>query len=238
MATRKILLLCFSLSCVMLAPPVCQAQFAVVDVGAILRLIQQLQVMREQLETTRDQLEQMRRQVEAITGRRGMERLLERVVRNYLPEDWQELEAVIRGAAGNGLSAELNALVEENAVLSEEQVAALAPEDQVVLERSRRNIAVLQVLTRNALANTSARFDELQELIDAIGEADDQKAILELQARIAAEQSMLANEQSKLGILYQVAQAEDKALRQRAREQAVLSFGSYSDLPPLGLLDQ
>lgn len=40
--------------------PVAQAQWAVVDVGAIVQLVQQVNTMRQQLETTRDQLQQAR----------------------------------------------------------------------------------------------------------------------------------------------------------------------------------
>ena len=65
-------------------------------------------------------------------------------------------------------------------------------------------------MARIALETTSARFDSLQQLIDAIPQADDQKAILDLQARIAAEQGMLQNESSKLTVLYQAAQAQER----------------------------
>ena len=53
----------------------------------------------------------------------------------------------------------------------------------------------------------SDRFTSLQQLISAIGGATDQKASLDLNARIAAEQGMLQNEQTKLQVLYQVAQS-------------------------------
>ena len=82
---------------------------------------------------------------------------------------------------------------------------------------------------------TSRRFQSIQQLINAISRASDQKAILDLQARIQAEQGMLQNEATKLGILYQTAQAEEWARKQRVREQAIASIGSLRDLPPLEL---
>jgi type IV secretion system protein VirB5 len=91
----------------------------------------------------------------------------------------------------------------------------------------------LQALTRQALSETSRRFGSIQQLIDAIPGAGDQKAILDLQARIQAEQGMLQNESTKLGVLYQAAQAEEWARQQRVREQAIASIGSLRDLPPL-----
>ena len=49
----------------------------------------------------------------------------------------------------------------------------------------------------------------MQCLIDAIPAATDQKGILDLQARIGAEQGMLQNEQTKLLVLSQALRAED-----------------------------
>jgi type IV secretion system protein VirB5 len=94
---------------------------------------------------------------------------------------------------------------------------------------------MLQMMTRQALARTSSRFAALQQLIDAISGASDQKAILDLQARIQAEQGMLQNESTKLQVLYQLSQAEELSRRQRTREQAISSIGSLRRLPPIGL---
>ncbi len=51
--------------------PKAQAQWAVVDVGAIAQLIQQIATLREQLETARNQLDQARRQLADLTKRLG-----------------------------------------------------------------------------------------------------------------------------------------------------------------------
>lgn len=217
--------------------PAANAQWAVVDVGAIAQLIQQVNTMRQQLETTRDQLQQARETLDSMRGGRGMEQLLAGTARNYLPEDWQQLSAVLdQSSAGYGtLAAELQRLINTNAILNPEQVASLSAGERSQLEAARRSAALLQALTREALSTTSRRFQSIQQLINAISRAEDQKAILDLQARIQAEQSMLQNEGTKLGILYQTAQAEEWARKQRVREQAINSIGSLRDLPPLGL---
>lgn len=237
MSLRKVrcLLVCivFSLG----ITPVAHAQWAVVDVGAIAQLVQQVSTMRDQLETTRDQLQQTRDTFDSMRGGRGMEQLLAGTARNYLPSDWQQLAAVLdQTSAGYGaLAAELQGLINANAILTPQQIAVLSPAERSQLEAARRSAALLQALTREALFATSRRFDSLQQLIDAIPQAGDQKAILDLQARIQAEQGMLQNEATKLGVLYQAAQAEEWARKQRVREQAIASIGSLRDLPPLGL---
>lgn len=217
--------------------PVAHAQWAVVDVGAIAQLVQQVNTMRQQLETTRDQLQHAREALDSMRGGRGMERLLAGTVRNYLPPDWQQLAAVL-DQASNGygaLATDLQRLINANAVLTPQQIAVLSPAERSHLEAARRSAAMLQALTRESLSATSRQFESIQQLIDAIPQASDQKAILDLQARIQAEQGMLQNEATKLGVLYQSAQAEELARKQRIREQAIASIGSLRDLPPLGL---
>ena len=65
-------------------------------------------------------------------------------------------------------------------------------------------------------------------MIDAIGTATDQKGILDLQARIGAEQGMLENEQSKLQLLFQAAAAEQAAALEQEREQVIAGNGNFS----------
>lgn len=217
--------------------PVAQAQWAVVDVRAIAQLRQQLSTMSNQLQTARNQLTQAQQQYQAMTGARGMEQLLRTTVRNYLPPDWQALEAALDGLSGSyaALAADLEAALHANAVLSNEQIGRLSAAEREQLEARRRTAALLQVTSRQALQASSQRFASLQQLIDAIPTATDQKAVLDLQARIAAEQAMLANENTKLMVLYHATEAEELARRQRAQELAIQNRGSLRRLNAIGL---
>jgi type IV secretion system protein VirB5 len=217
--------------------PQAQAQWAVIDVGAIAQLIEQIATLREQLETARDQLDQARQQYDAMTGGRGMENLLRDQQRNYLPPDWQSLEGALTGASGaySALSRQLEAVVSANAVLTPGQLAGLSDQEREQLLAARNSAAMLQVTSRRALEVNSARFASLQQLIDAIPGATDAKAVMDLQARIAAEQLMLQNEQTKLMVLQQAMEAEERARRQRAGELAIANIGSLRRLAPVGL---
>ena len=81
---------------------------------------------------------------------------------------------------------------------------------------------------RRPRPNSSARFAGLQQLINTIGAAPDQKAILELQARISAEQGMLQNEHNKLQDLYQAALADQLANAERVHELSVVGQGQFA----------
>ena len=219
------------------APRPAQAQWAVIDVGAINQLLQEVTLLRQQLTTTQEELSQARSTYQAMTGDRGMERLLAGTNRNYLPTDWADLQQVMQGGSSSygSLAASVQSLLGSNAVLSSQQLAALSPTEQADVEADREHAALLQALSRDELSAASARFSSLQELIDAIPTATDEKGILDLQARIEVEQAMLENEAIKLSVLNETARAEREAEDEEIREQAVTEIGTLKDLPPMGL---
>jgi type IV secretion system protein VirB5 len=204
------------------------AQWAVVDVGAIAQLMQEVKQMEQAVQTAQNQLNQAQQTYQSMTGGRGMELLLSGTMRNYLPASWPQVSTALAGP--------IQATVNANAVLTAGQWAALSPTEQQQMTAARGNAALLQVAAQQAYATTSNRFASVQQLIGAIPTATDQKGILDLQARIAAEQGMLQNDQTKLQVLFQLVQAQELARRQRTHEQAIADVGSVRNLPPIGLL--
>jgi type IV secretion system protein VirB5 len=222
-----------SLSVVSLAA---RAQMAVIDVGAIAQLIAQANTLEQELNTARQDLSQAQQQYQSMTGQRGMQQLLAGTVRNYLPTNWTQLQAALQGSSGGyALGADVRGAVTGNAVLSPQQVASLSPDEQDSLQEARRNAALLQAVAQEALMRTSNRFAAIQVLIDAIPQATDEKGILDLAARIDAEEGMLQNEQTKLNVFGQAAQGGEWVRRQRARERAITDIGSLRSLPAMGL---
>jgi type IV secretion system protein VirB5 len=206
-----------------------QAQFAVIDMASVTQLIQQVQTMAQQLQTARAELVQAQALYQSTTGARGMQQLLSGTVRNYLPTNAAELNLATQGTGNYGaLNAQVRANVIANAWLSPVQLAGLPAQMRSQIAANRDATALQQALAQSALSNSSARFTSLQMMINAIGAATDQKSILELQARISAEQGMLQNEQSKLQALYQAAQAQQAALVLRDREQIVAAQGEFA----------
>ena len=203
------------------------AQWAVIDVSAIRQLVQQVQTLQEQLQTARSQLQQAEQTLQSMSGDRGMEKLLAGTARNYLPTNWSQLDSAMQGS-GSAFGNDLQVLIGADAVLGAGAMGALAPDQRAAIETARRVVALRQAVAREALTGTSNRFASLQGLIDAIGTATDQKGILDLQARIGAEQGMLENEQSKLQLLFQAAAAEQAAALEQEREQVIAGNGNFS----------
>jgi type IV secretion system protein VirB5 len=219
------------------AAPAAHAQWAVVDVGAIAQLLQQVRILEQALSTARDEvatargeLTQAQQTFRGMSGDRGMESLLAGIDRNYLPGAPGDLQALLTGGPSPfaALASARDALVGRNAVLSPGQLAALSPAGAAQLQATRETTALLQAVAGEALENASGRFASLQQLISAIGGASDQKAILDLSARIAAEQAMLQNEQTKLDVLHRALQSRRWSDRLRARERIVALHGRFA----------
>lgn len=215
--------------------PAAHAQWAVIDVGAIAQLVQEVTTLQPALTTAQEELSQAQSEYAAITGNRGMSQLLSGTNWNYLPTDWSDVQAVLSGTGGayGSLGSSVRTLVASNAVLTPQEVASLSSPEGSQLAADRTSTALLQALTRDALSTTSARFASLQQLVNAIPTATDEKAVLDLQARIEAQETLLQNDEMKLGVLYQVAQSQQQANEERAQEQAIAGIGSFSTLPPL-----
>ncbi len=210
--------------------PVARAQFAVIDVASVTQLLHQVTTMASQLEAAQAQLEQARAQYQSLTGTRGMDALLAGTVRNYLPTDGSQIAAILQGGGGSfaALATDLQRNLSANAVLADPQLAGLPADVRAQLGTARNAVALLQSVSQEALSNSSQRFSALQKLIDSIPTAQDAKGALDLQARIAAEQGMLQNEQTKLQVLYQMALAQQWAAREQAQERTAAAHGAFA----------
>jgi type IV secretion system protein VirB5 len=219
-----------SVPALLLLAPVARAQFAVIDVASVAQLLEQAQTLGQQLESARAQLTQAQAQYQAMTGTRGMQSLLNDTVRNYLPVNSAQVSSVLQGGSGSSpaLAAAFQSNLSGNAVLSNSQLAALGADERAQIASARNSVALLQAVAQDALSNSSSRFSAIQQLIDAIPSAQDQKGILDLQARIGAEQGMLQNEQTKLQVLYQVAMAQQWTTEEQGRERILAAHGRFA----------
>jgi type IV secretion system protein VirB5 len=207
-----------------------RAQLAVIDVPAIVQLVQEVEAMQQQVQTAQNQLIQARQALDSMTGARGMQLLLQGTVRNYLPSTWSELTGAMQGGSviAGRLAADVRSAIAANGILTLAQLAGMSPINRQLLLAGRQSVALQQALVQESLSNASGRFLSLQRLIDAIGGAVDQKAVLDLQARIAAELAMLENERNKLQILDAATRTEYAINLQREREQAIAGHGSFA----------
>jgi type IV secretion system protein VirB5 len=213
------------------------AQWVVVDPTSLTQLLIQVQQIAQEITLAQSTLNQAEQAYNSTTGNRGMQNLLSGTNRNYLPTNWTELTGAMNGGGGayGALGSDITSTVNRNAVLTPAQTAQLSLKELDSITQRRQSIALLEALSRAALSTNSNRFSFLQGLISAIPTANDQKGMLELQARVGAEHAMLQTEKTKLDTLYMAAQVEAETERERADEKAIADIGHLNQLPPMGL---
>ncbi len=225
-------LLAASVACTFVAIAPVYASIPVIDIAALQQLLQDTLSWQQQLRAMQSQLTQLQQTRTALTGSRGMERLLPQSAadRNYLPADWAALDGVARGTASGyaDLSSRVRGIMKNNARLSDPELARLTNDARTLLVSARDAAATDEALTQVAYERSSARFASLGQLIDRIGGTGDVKAIAELQGRIAAEQAMLANEAVKLQSYGYAADAARAAADVSRREAVVHGHGSFA----------
>lgn len=214
-----------------------RAGIPVIDVANLAQAIQQVLAWAQQYQQMVQQYQQLQQSYAAITGGRGMEALMpvSNLARNYLPADYSELANVMNNTSTtySGMATQVRGIMNTNAVLSNGQVSGMSGQAQQVITLGRQSAALLETISREAQRNASQRFVSQQQLINAIGGASDDKAIQDLQGRIAAEQAMLTTDQTKLQAMYQLAQAQELQRQQSNREGAANQIGSQASLAAL-----
>lgn len=171
----------------------------------------------EQINQLKMQVEQMRTQYAAITGVRGLGTILnDPRVREYLPEDWKRIYDAVRSGNYEGLTEEARRIYEANHVY--DTCEGLVAEARQTCEAQAVKPAQDKALTMEAYNRAAARLNQIEALMGQINQTEDPKAIAELQGRIAAEQALVQNEQTKLQLFALISQAEDRLQQQRRHE--------------------
>src|ERR1700678_1240941 len=75
MFMRKVRLLVGCLAISILVIPAARAQWAVIDVGAIVQLVQEVQEMEQEIAVAKSQLQQAEQALQSMSGNRGMQNL-------------------------------------------------------------------------------------------------------------------------------------------------------------------
>ena len=74
-------------------------------------------------------------------------------------------------------------------------------------------------LLQDAMKSASGRLAQIQSLMGQINATPDQKSVQEIQARIGAENALLAHEMSQVQMLQGMAESEERVARSRDRER-------------------
>ena len=198
-----------------------QAQIVVYDPASYAKILEEAQTALNQLEQLKQQVTQGQRLLTSLNQNSNVNALATSLsaptLRAFLPN----ADAFVAAANGDlaklgALGAKAQSIRDANRLFTPPAGDATGAELSAAGDRAARDLATGQAVGE-AAAN---RLTGLQQLQSALDSAPDARAVLDLQARLAAEQAMIANDQMRLQGLAMTQAAEERLQRQRDLERA------------------
>lgn len=215
---------------VVLWPSFARAQHIVHDPTAYARLVEDARTALEQLRALQTRIEQGQALFESLNSVSDVNALATVLglpeVRSPLP-DLRALRAAADGdlTALGDLAGRADAIRRETRLYTPPS-GELSPAEawyRETLERSgartARDLAIGEAVNRAS----DQRLEGLESLRRALDAAPNARAVMDLEARLAAEQALIQNEQLRLEGLALTQAAESRLEEQRAREQAAVA---------------
>lgn len=172
--------------------------------------LEQIAQLVEQVNTAKDQLTKATDTLESMQGVRGM-------------------ASVLSSAYDPSVSVTPSSILSSNG-LSDSATLGISGATASLYDTANNFSAKYLGQTEKTLQQSQARFSEIMKLVAKVNDAPDQKDVLDLQARIGAENAMLQNEMIKLSALRaQNESNEGMLLRQRSQVHLQYS-GKSSDV--------
>lgn len=192
---------------VTIAVPTAYAQIPVTDVASIAQRIiiavENIAKLVAQIDQLKSQLDQMKAQYKSITGTRGMQYLLRSEDYSHLPTNMKEAADMVFGPYDKYWRIRQDALdIYTKNGFDPSAIYNVAGDDfGKFAQKSGEETATFQALQSAQYDYASQRSNRLKVLINQLSGAKDQKAVLDLSARIQAQETMLKNELVKMRAL-------------------------------------
>lgn len=199
------------------------AGIPVIDAANLMQTIQQVVNDITKIQNQVQQITQLQNQLASINGMRSLGNVFNNpMLRNYVPpEAYTYVNAVSTGGY-SGLTGTAKALRDAGMVYNcldlggEERTRC-----QAVLAQPYQHKGLLQ----DAMTAAAGRLAQVQALMNQINATTDQKAVQEIQARIGAENALLAHEATQIQMLQGMADSEERIARARDRERQYQMLG-------------
>jgi type IV secretion system protein VirB5 len=207
------------------------AGIPVIDATSIVQQIQQViawgQQYGQMVETIANQVQEYTQLVDTYTSMNGIRNLaglgsgLDMDLRTYMPDGFDEVLGLAEGVGGTygSLSSSVTAIKSAAHITDSVTAGFEAGSPLEGIFNGRQNqVALNRGLGEASYKQASDRIRTIQQLMAKVDNASDQKEVLDLQARIQAEQAMLQNETIKLSASQQLAKAQEDIANQQIHE--------------------
>ncbi|MEO5696419.1 MAG: type IV secretion system protein [Burkholderiaceae bacterium] len=200
-----------------LSSPGHAAGIPVIDIANLFQSVQQVLNDVTKIENQVEQIRSLQSQLASINGSRALGTVADSAgLRNYIPANaYTALDAVNTSGYGD-LSATARSLRDAAMVYNcLDRAPPARAECQATLAQPYQQKGLLQ----DAMRAASGRLQQIRTLMQQIDATPDQKSVLEIQARIGAENAMLAHEMSQVQMLVGMADSDERIARSRDRER-------------------
>jgi type IV secretion system protein VirB5 len=195
----------------------------VIDAANLLQTIAQVMNDVTKINNQVQQITQLQNQLSSINGMRNLGNILnDPLLRNYVPAEAYTYLNAVNTSGYSGLNATAKALRDAGMVYNCLDLAGAARTAcQAALAQPYQQKGLLQ----DAMKSAAGRLTQINSLMDRINTTSDQKAVQEIQARIGAENALLAHEVSQVQMLQGMADSEERIARSRERERQYQMLG-------------
>jgi type IV secretion system protein VirB5 len=189
----------------------------VIDIANLIQTITQVLNDVTKIANQVEQIEALQSQLASINGMRNLGNVYDSAaLRNYVPANAYNLVNAVDSSGYGGLTATSKSLRDAQMIYNCLDRSGSARTDcQAGLAQPYQQKGLLQ----DAMRAASGRLDQIKSLMTQINGTSDQKAVLEIQARIGAENAMLAHEMSQVQMLTGMADSEERIARARDHER-------------------
>jgi type IV secretion system protein VirB5 len=186
----------------------------------------QITQMGLQLTALKDQYTQMITQYQSMTGSRGFGENYQnkQTYKDYLPNEWKSVYDKISSGGYSGLTSSGSSVRSSNQQY--EICNGMVSYQKTACERQTALAYQHKANGTEAYDKAKARITQIEALMKKAGETKDQKEILELNARIQAEQTMINNEAIKLKMYKMIAESEKQLADQQEQAAAIKRMGA------------
>jgi type IV secretion system protein VirB5 len=195
----------------------------VIDVANLAQTIQQVINDITEIQNQVQQITQLQAQLNSINGFRNLGQVFNNpLLRNYVPAEAYTVVNAVNTGGYSGLTGTAKALRDAGMVYNCMDLAGA--------ERTRCQAALAapyqtKGLLQDAMKSAAGRLSQIGSLMGQIDATADQKAVQEIQARIGAENALLAHEVSQIQMLQGIADSEERIARSRDRERQYQMLG-------------
>ena len=204
--------------------PQTQAQgIPVYDNANLLQTVQQLANDITKINNQVQQITQLQNQLNSLNGSRNLGNVFnDPRLRNYVPAEAYAALNAVNSSGYSGLSGTAKSLRDTGMVYNCMDLAGAArTRCQAALAQPYQHKGLLQ----DAMRAAAGRLTQISALMEQINATTDQKSVQEIQARIGAENALLAHEASQVQMLQGMADSEERIARSRDKERQYQMLG-------------